>query len=40
MDVYTAVQDAAAKSGFTSGVEAGQRKAESGIEERGLKLAE
>ncbi|MGW7265002.1 ABC transporter substrate-binding protein [Streptomyces sp. NPDC054842] len=40
MDVYTAVQDAAAKAGFTSGVEAGQRKAESGIEERGLKLAE
>ncbi|WAZ25939.1 sugar ABC transporter substrate-binding protein [Streptomyces cinnabarinus] len=39
MDVYTAVQDQTAKSDFTSGVEAGQRKAESGITERGLKLA-
>lgn len=40
MDVYTAVQDATAKSGFTAGVDAGQEKAESGITERGLKLAE
>ncbi|MEU6142907.1 sugar ABC transporter substrate-binding protein [Streptomyces sp. NPDC047081] len=40
MDVYTAVQDATAKSGFTAGVEAGQQKAEAGITERGLKLAE
>ncbi|MFD9325020.1 ABC transporter substrate-binding protein [Streptomyces sp. NPDC060065] len=40
VDVYTAVQDAAAKSGFTGGVDAGQEKAESGIKERGLKLAE
>ncbi|MDL2080521.1 sugar ABC transporter substrate-binding protein [Streptomyces sp. GXMU-J15] len=39
MDVYTAVQDRTAKSDFTSGVRAGQRKAESGISERGLKLA-
>ncbi|MDQ0596924.1 multiple sugar transport system substrate-binding protein [Streptomyces canus] len=39
MDVYTAVQDATAKSGFTAGVDAGQEKAESGITERGLKLA-
>ncbi|GLW47394.1 sugar ABC transporter substrate-binding protein [Streptomyces sp. NBRC 14336] len=39
MDVYTAVQDRTAQSDFTSGVEAGQRKAESGITERGLKLA-
>ncbi|MEU9733082.1 sugar ABC transporter substrate-binding protein [Streptomyces sp. NPDC048002] len=39
MDVYTAVQDETAKSGFTEGVKAGQRKAESGITERGLKLA-
>ncbi|KKD07888.1 ABC transporter substrate-binding protein [Streptomyces sp. WM6386] len=38
MDVYTAVQDATAKSGFTTGVDAGQEKAESGITERGLKL--
>jgi multiple sugar transport system substrate-binding protein len=39
LDVYTAVQDATAKSGFAGGIEAGQRKAESGITERGLKLA-
>ncbi|NUR40681.1 MAG: extracellular solute-binding protein, partial [Streptomyces sp.] len=39
MDVYTAVQDTTAKSGFTAGVEAGQQKAESGITDRGLKLA-
>jgi multiple sugar transport system substrate-binding protein len=39
MDVYTAVQDATAKSGFTAGVDAGQQKAESGITDRGLKLA-
>lgn len=39
MDVYTAVQDRTAKSDFTSGVRAGQRKAESGISERGLNLA-
>ncbi|WP_341870738.1 extracellular solute-binding protein [Streptomyces aquilus] len=39
MDVYTAVQDTAAKSGFVAGVNAGQQKAESGIEDRGLKLA-
>ncbi|PBC66075.1 ABC transporter substrate-binding protein (plasmid) [Streptomyces sp. Tue6028] len=39
LDVYTAVQDATAKSGFGGGVTAGQRKAESGITERGLKLA-
>ncbi|MFF3346377.1 ABC transporter substrate-binding protein [Streptomyces sp. NPDC002779] len=39
MDVYTAVQDETAKSDFTSGVKAGQQKAESGITERGLKLA-
>lgn len=39
MDVYTAVQDRTAKSDFTSGVLAGQRKAESGISERGLNLA-
>lgn len=40
MDVYTAIQDTTAKSGFTAGVEAGEHKAESGIESRGLKLAE
>jgi multiple sugar transport system substrate-binding protein len=40
MDVYTAIQDQAAKSGFAAGVEAGQKKAVSGITERGLKLAE
>ncbi|MFB7507982.1 ABC transporter substrate-binding protein [Streptomyces broussonetiae] len=40
MDVYTAIQDATAKSGFTAGVEAGEKKAESGITDRGLKLAE
>jgi multiple sugar transport system substrate-binding protein len=40
MDVYTAIQDATAKSGFTAGIEAGERKAESGITARGLKLAE
>ncbi|MFE5964411.1 ABC transporter substrate-binding protein [Streptomyces sp. NPDC056463] len=40
MDVYTAIQDASAKSGFTGGVAAGQAKATSGIQERGLKLAE
>lgn len=40
MDVYTAVQDATAKSGFTAGVDAGQEKARSGIQDRGLKLAE
>ncbi|MGW3733921.1 ABC transporter substrate-binding protein [Streptomyces sp. NPDC005148] len=39
MDVYTAVQDASAKGGFAAGVEAGQQKAKSGIEDRGLKLA-
>ncbi|WP_028804178.1 ABC transporter substrate-binding protein [Streptomyces sp. 142MFCol3.1] len=39
LDVYTAVQDATAESGFGGGVTAGQRKAESGITERGLKLA-
>ncbi|MFE9808318.1 ABC transporter substrate-binding protein [Streptomyces sp. NPDC005548] len=39
LDVYTAVQDATAKSGFAGGIEAGQRNAESGITERGLKLA-
>ncbi|MFE1882871.1 ABC transporter substrate-binding protein [Streptomyces diastatochromogenes] len=40
MDVYTAIQDTTAKSGFIAGVEAGEHKAESGIESRGLKLAE
>ncbi|MFC5803467.1 ABC transporter substrate-binding protein [Streptomyces formicae] len=40
MDVYTAIQDETAKTGFTAGVAAGQAKARSGIEERGLKLAE
>ncbi|MEV0176283.1 sugar ABC transporter substrate-binding protein [Streptomyces sp. NPDC050803] len=40
LDVYTAVQDETAKSDFTQGVEAGQHKAESGITERGLKLAQ
>ncbi|MEU2429921.1 sugar ABC transporter substrate-binding protein [Streptomyces sp. NPDC007861] len=40
MDVYTAIQDETAKTGFTDGVAAGQAKARSGIEERGLKLAE
>lgn len=40
MDVYTAIQDETAKSGFTQGIEAGQQKAESGIAERGLKLAQ
>ncbi|MFG2433999.1 ABC transporter substrate-binding protein [Streptomyces sp. NPDC048508] len=39
LDVYTAVQDATAKSGFAGGIEAGQKKAEAGITERGLKLA-
>ncbi|GGN80373.1 sugar ABC transporter substrate-binding protein [Streptomyces albiflavescens] len=39
MDVYTAVQDATAKSGFAAGVDTGQQKAEAGITERGLKLA-
>jgi len=39
MDVYTAIQDTAAKSGFAAGVNAGQEKAESGIEDRGLELA-
>ncbi|KUN09646.1 ABC transporter substrate-binding protein [Streptomyces yokosukanensis] len=38
MDVYTAVQDTTATSGFSAGVEAGERKAESGITDRGLKL--
>ncbi|MFF8726801.1 ABC transporter substrate-binding protein [Streptomyces sp. NPDC015171] len=40
MDVYTAIQDTTAKSGFTAGVEAGQDKARSGITDRGLKLAQ
>ncbi|MFG2123015.1 ABC transporter substrate-binding protein [Streptomyces sp. NPDC048710] len=40
LDVYTAIQDTTAKSGFTAGVEAGEQKAESGIADRGLKLAE
>ncbi|MGW2017733.1 ABC transporter substrate-binding protein [Streptomyces sp. NPDC001927] len=40
MDVYTAIQDETAKTGFTGGVTAGQAKAKSGIQERGLKLAE
>ncbi|MGW0996801.1 ABC transporter substrate-binding protein [Streptomyces sp. NPDC002520] len=40
MDVYTAIQDATAKSGFTAGVEAGEQKARAGIKDRGLKLAE
>lgn len=39
MDVYTAVQDATAKSGFAAGLDAGRQKAETGITERGLKLA-
>ncbi|MEU6380673.1 sugar ABC transporter substrate-binding protein [Streptomyces sp. NPDC046909] len=39
MDVYTAISDTTAKSGFTDGVDAGQTKAESGITDRGLKLA-
>ncbi|MEU8980010.1 sugar ABC transporter substrate-binding protein [Streptomyces sp. NPDC048309] len=39
LDVYSAVQDATAKSGFAGGLDAGQRKAESGITDRGLKLA-
>ncbi|MEU6985311.1 sugar ABC transporter substrate-binding protein [Streptomyces sp. NPDC046324] len=40
MDVYTAIQDASATSGFAGGVTAGQAKARTGIQERGLKLAE
>ncbi|MCT9077952.1 ABC transporter substrate-binding protein [Streptomyces fulvoviolaceus] len=39
MDVYTAIQDETAKSGFTQGIRAGQEKAEKGITERGLELA-
>ncbi|MEU1408611.1 sugar ABC transporter substrate-binding protein [Streptomyces sp. NPDC005728] len=40
MDVYTAIQDTTAKSGFAAGIEAGEQKAESGIKDRGLKLAD